>query len=165
MKFQTTAQEACYEKVVTWMQEIFGKCPCARQDIPGLGVFMGSALVEVLIFPWDEDDAIINTRSYVVVGAELKPDLMRYLLEENAKMIWIKAGSGASLNLLKTKQVDMIMVHAPAAVNQAIAEGWAVNRFIPMCVPRNSGNSAEYPEFRKMGTGRNRNAGRNAQSR
>ena len=35
--------------------------------------------------------------------------------KENAKMIWIKAGSGASLNLLKTKQVDMIMVHAPAA--------------------------------------------------
>jgi tungstate transport system substrate-binding protein len=48
--------------------------------------------------------------------------------KENAKMIWIKAGSGASLNLLKTKQVDMIMVHAPAAVNQAIAEGWAVDR-------------------------------------
>ncbi|MFN5980493.1 MAG: T3SS (YopN, CesT) and YbjN peptide-binding chaperone 1, partial [Pseudanabaena sp.] len=29
-----------------------------------------------------------NTRSYVVVGSELKPDLMRYLLEENAKMIF-----------------------------------------------------------------------------
>ncbi|ELS31749.1 hypothetical protein Pse7429DRAFT_2855 [Pseudanabaena biceps PCC 7429] len=88
LKFQTAAQEACYEKVVTWMQEIFGKCPCARQDIPGLGVFMGSALVEVLIFPWDEDDAVINTRSYVVVGAALTPDLIRYLLEENAKMIF-----------------------------------------------------------------------------
>ncbi len=47
--------------------------------------------------------------------------------KENAKMIWIKAGSGASLNLLKTKQVDMIMVHAPAAVKQALADGWAVN--------------------------------------
>ena len=43
-------------------------------------------------------------------------------------MNWVKAGSGASLNLLKTKQVDMIMVHAPVAVNKAIAEGWAVNR-------------------------------------
>jgi tungstate transport system substrate-binding protein len=48
--------------------------------------------------------------------------------KENAKMIWIKAGSGASLNLLKTKQVDMIMVHAPVAVNQALAEGWGSNR-------------------------------------
>jgi hypothetical protein len=88
LKFETTAQEACYEKVTTWMLEIFGKCPCARQDIPGLGMFMGSALVEVLIFPWDGDDAIINTRSHVVTGAELKPDLMRYLLEENAKMVF-----------------------------------------------------------------------------
>ena len=32
------------------------------------------------------------------------------------------------LNQLKNKQVDMIMVHAPDAVNKAIAEGWATNR-------------------------------------
>ncbi|WP_100379110.1 substrate-binding domain-containing protein [Polynucleobacter brandtiae] len=48
--------------------------------------------------------------------------------KENAKMEWIKAGSGASLNMLKNKQVDMIMVHAPEAVNKALAEGWASNR-------------------------------------
>jgi len=48
--------------------------------------------------------------------------------KENAKMEWIKTGSGASLNLLKTKQVDMIMVHVPEAVNKALAEGWATNR-------------------------------------
>ena len=45
-----------------------------------------------------------------------------------ARLIWIKAGSGASLNLLKTGQVDMIMVHAPDAVNIAIADGWATTR-------------------------------------
>ena len=48
--------------------------------------------------------------------------------KEGARLVWIKAGSGASLNLLKTGQVDMIMVHAPDAVNKAIAEGWATNR-------------------------------------
>jgi tungstate transport system substrate-binding protein len=48
--------------------------------------------------------------------------------KEGARLIWIKAGSGASLNLLKTGQVDMIMVHAPDAVNKAIADGWASNR-------------------------------------
>lgn len=48
--------------------------------------------------------------------------------KENAKMIWMKARSGASLNFLKTKQVDMIMVHAPVAVKQALADGWASNR-------------------------------------
>jgi hypothetical protein len=88
MQFQTPAQEACYDKIAIWMREIFGKFPCARQDMPGLGLFMGSALVEVLIFPWGDDDATINTRSYVVTDIERKPDLMRFLLEENAKMIF-----------------------------------------------------------------------------
>lgn len=49
---------------------------------------MGSALVEVLVFPWGEDDAIINTRSYVVTGAELTPDLMLFLLKENSQMLF-----------------------------------------------------------------------------
>jgi tungstate transport system substrate-binding protein len=48
--------------------------------------------------------------------------------KEGARLIWIKAGSGASLNLLKSQQVDMIMVHAPDAVSKAIADGWATNR-------------------------------------
>jgi tungstate transport system substrate-binding protein len=38
---------------------------------------------------------------------------------------WVKVGSGASLQLLKDRQVDMVMVHAPAAEKQAVREGWA----------------------------------------
>jgi tungstate transport system substrate-binding protein len=41
---------------------------------------------------------------------------------------WIKAGSGKSLQLLKDKKVDLIMVHAPAAEKQAVQEGWAKDR-------------------------------------
>lgn len=41
---------------------------------------------------------------------------------------WLKAGSGKSLQLLKEKQVDMIMVHAPAAEKKAVQEGWATDR-------------------------------------
>jgi tungstate transport system substrate-binding protein len=41
---------------------------------------------------------------------------------------WKKAGSGESLKLLKDKQVDLIMVHAPAAEKQAVQEGWATHR-------------------------------------
>ena len=48
--------------------------------------------------------------------------------KEGARLVWIKAGSGASINLLKTQQVDMIMVHAPDAVNKAITDGWATGR-------------------------------------
>jgi tungstate transport system substrate-binding protein len=43
-------------------------------------------------------------------------------------MCWEKAGSGASLKMLKGKEVDMIMVHAPAAEKQAVQEGWAIKR-------------------------------------
>jgi len=83
MQFQTTVQEACYNKVATWMRELYGKFPCARQDVPGLAMVMGSALVEVFVFPWEKDDAVINTRSYVVTDVELSPDLLHFLLREN----------------------------------------------------------------------------------
>ena len=44
-----------------------------------------------------------------------------------ASLDWIKAGSGASLKLLK-EQVDMVMVHAPKAEKEAVQEGWATKR-------------------------------------
>ncbi|NER34704.1 MAG: YbjN domain-containing protein [Oscillatoria sp. SIO1A7] len=100
MLFQTPAQEASYDKIALWMHELFGKFPCARQDIPGLGLLMGSALVEVLVFPWGEDDAIINTRSYVVTGADITPELMRFLLEENTNMIFGAFGIDANNDIL-----------------------------------------------------------------
>lgn len=43
-------------------------------------------------------------------------------------LCWVKAGSGVSLKLLKEKQVDMIMVHAPAAEKKAVEDGWATKR-------------------------------------
>jgi tungstate transport system substrate-binding protein len=46
----------------------------------------------------------------------------------DARICWKKAGSGASLKLLKSKKADIIMVHAPAAEKQAVAEGWAIKR-------------------------------------
>ena len=47
---------------------------------------------------------------------------------EGTILCWRKAGSGASLKLLKEKQVDMIMVHAPNAEKKAVEEGWASMR-------------------------------------
>ncbi len=47
--------------------------------------------------------------------------------KEKARLNWVKAGSGESLDLLKSKSVDMIMVHAPAQEKAALAEGWGTN--------------------------------------
>jgi tungstate transport system substrate-binding protein len=48
--------------------------------------------------------------------------------ETNTTLLWKKAGSGESLKMLKDKEVDMIMVHAPAAEKQAVQDGWATQR-------------------------------------
>ncbi len=41
---------------------------------------------------------------------------------------WQKAGSGASLELLRRKKVDVALVHAPEAERRAVAQGWAIKR-------------------------------------
>lgn len=51
-----------------------------------------------------------------------------FAAHHDAALHWVKAGSGESLDLLKAKEVDMILVHAPAAEKQALAEGWATKR-------------------------------------
>jgi tungstate transport system substrate-binding protein len=48
----------------------------------------------------------------------------------NIQLCWKKAGSGASLKLLKAKKVDFVMVHAPAAEKMAVEEGWATKRHL-----------------------------------
>ena len=48
--------------------------------------------------------------------------------KHDTSMCWKKAGSGASLKLLKQKGADIILVHAPAAEKKAVQEGWAIKR-------------------------------------
>jgi len=48
--------------------------------------------------------------------------------KHNTTLCWVKAGTGESMQLLKDKKVDMIMVHAPAAEKKAVEDGWAIKR-------------------------------------
>ncbi|UCF95158.1 MAG: substrate-binding domain-containing protein [Desulfobacterales bacterium] len=48
--------------------------------------------------------------------------------QHDTRLCWQKAGSGKSLQLLKEKQVDMVIVHAPAAEKQAVKEGQSLIR-------------------------------------
>lgn len=48
----------------------------------------------------------------------------------NATVRWFKAGSGQAMKLLKDRQVDMVLAHAPPAERQAVAEGWATGRVL-----------------------------------
>jgi len=49
------------------------------------------------------------------------------------RIYWIKRGSGASLKALNAGEVDMVMVHAPAAEKKAVEEGWATMRTLLGC--------------------------------
>jgi hypothetical protein len=86
MEFDTQAQKECFERVKPWVTELFGGSVLRKPDKPVLGVLEGSAFAQVGVFPWGDDDSIITTRSYVVSGAELTPELMRFLLYENGGM-------------------------------------------------------------------------------
>jgi hypothetical protein len=86
MEFQSTAQQEVYEKIRPWMKEIFGEFAMEREDSPAFSLMIGSAYALVNVYPWKKDDASITTRSYVVTGVEMTPELMEYLLTENGTL-------------------------------------------------------------------------------
>ncbi|MCA1954714.1 MAG: YbjN domain-containing protein [Anaerolinea sp.] len=86
MEFQNEFQKQMYEKLAGMMKELFGAFASPRQDSPAFGISMGSAYTVVSVLPWREDEAIFTTRSYVVTGIEIVPELMYYLLRENDRM-------------------------------------------------------------------------------
>jgi hypothetical protein len=88
MEFETTAQEDCYTRVGAWIEELFSDMPWERLDIPGFGLVMGSAWVEVHVHPWDDEGSLINVRSTVVRGAKLTPECLDFLLRENDKALF-----------------------------------------------------------------------------
>lgn len=74
-----------------------------------------------------------SNRFSLATGSPGELGLLKVLAEKfavanDAQMLWIKAGTGQSLNLLRDKQVDMVMVHAPAQVDKAISDGWATGK-------------------------------------
>lgn len=87
MEFATEAQKACYEKVAAYLKEIFGEMAIARDDRPAFAVSTiamgGSAIAQIAVLPWGDDDATITVRAYVVTDVALTPELMEYLLKLN----------------------------------------------------------------------------------
>ncbi len=100
---------------------------------------LAAASLILLSSPADADDqpAVAYGAGYhqfsLAAGSPGELGLLSVLAEtfgrqENATMTWIKAGSGKSLELLRAKKVDLIMVHAPKAEKLAVQEGWAARR-------------------------------------
>ncbi|HZS03013.1 MAG TPA: YbjN domain-containing protein [Chloroflexota bacterium] len=88
MDFVNDAQKRIYEKIAPWMKELFGELAVAREDTPAFYVHIpgASAIVQTIVWPWGDDDGTIRTLSWVVTGADLTPECLRFLLQENADM-------------------------------------------------------------------------------
>ncbi|KGF73907.1 hypothetical protein DO97_06045 [Neosynechococcus sphagnicola sy1] len=86
MTLQTAAQKACYEKVATWLQELFPDGLIAEEEINVCIIPMGSALAVVEVVPWDSGETLVRVWSNVVTDIGLTSDLMEFLLRQNVVM-------------------------------------------------------------------------------
>jgi hypothetical protein len=87
--FKTEAQKSCYEKIFPWLQGIWSDVVIDMEaPHPTAYITAGSACVLVEVLPWGDDDAVVNTRSYVVTNVDLSPELMHYLLRENDRLLF-----------------------------------------------------------------------------
>ena len=84
---QTPVQQHTLDKISTWIQEFFSHVPCEPLDEDGVGLFMGSAWVEVTVRSWKED-AIVKISSKVVSGANLTLELCQFLLGQNDALVF-----------------------------------------------------------------------------
>jgi len=83
MDFETAPQQACYERIKPWMEELFVGSVMSFEDEPLFIINFGSAVASTRIVPLGEMEALIVTRSYVVTDIDITPDLTYYLLREN----------------------------------------------------------------------------------
>ena len=88
MHFATDAQRDCYERVLPWLEEIFGEHLVVSEEGPEFGVMVGSAFAQTAIHPFEENEALVCTRAYVVKGVELSYALYDYLLRENHEVLF-----------------------------------------------------------------------------
>ena len=141
MEFLTDAQRECYERVAPWMQELFGEQHQVIEDSPVFGVMLGSAFAMVQVTALGDDETIISARAYVVSGAELKPDLLLFLLQQNETMrfgsfgideggdiVLQHAEVGSSCTKVELQEMVMAVVSAADLYDDQIVEQWGGKR-------------------------------------
>ncbi len=143
MEFSTPCQKQIYEKITPWMHELFGTFVHMRDDAPAFAVVVGTALAQVFVVPWGEDNASVTIRSYVVTGAEPTSELMHFLLRENDSMRFGAFGLdrdndiffehtivGSTVDKEELKASVMAVVITADRYDEKITERWGGQRAI-----------------------------------
>ena len=72
------------DKLRSYLHQIFDKDIHEVED--RFLITEGSAIVQIVVRPWYEDDSVIEIFSFVVEGAEITPELTNFLLRKNATL-------------------------------------------------------------------------------
>ena len=88
MTFANETQRLVYDRVRLFIEDLFGELAVYRSDAPAFAIAAGSAVAHVHVLPWTDEGAIVTTRAFVVSGARLEADLMRWMLARNAEALW-----------------------------------------------------------------------------
>lgn len=83
MDFYNQIHAEAYARVKQMLTELYGEMYLVDEEAPRFGVREGSAVANVFVMPWGEDQAVVDVRAWVVMGAELTPELMKFLLLQN----------------------------------------------------------------------------------
>jgi len=86
--FANETQRAVYDRVRLFIEDLFGELAVFRKDAPAFAVAAGSAVAHVHVLPWTDEGAMVTTRAFVVSGARLDAELMRWMLARNAEALW-----------------------------------------------------------------------------
>jgi hypothetical protein len=143
MEFQTDAQKACYERVKPWVEQVFGeRGAIPRDDIPLWYIPMGSAIAQLIISPWGDDDATVGCRAYVVTGARLSQDLMHFLLRANDTMRFGAFGLDQDDDIYFEYRVVGSTIDKPEVKAVALAVAGTADEYDDKIISRWGGESA-----------------------
>lgn len=85
MDFEHDAHKEVYEKVGKYLKESYGSEGFITvEDAPLYIGGEGSAMIQVVVYPWGSGDAVVGVRSWCVMDmGEMPPECMKFLLNEN----------------------------------------------------------------------------------
>lgn len=84
MDFAGDLHREAYEHVRQLLTELYGEMYETVETSPMFRVREGSTTASILVLPWGDDRCVVEIRAYVVLGAELTPELLKYLLVQNS---------------------------------------------------------------------------------
>jgi hypothetical protein len=87
VNFANDLHRETYEHMKELLGELYGEAYAASETWPRFSLQEGSAEVNVLVLPWGDDRAVIELRAYVVFGAEMNAESLRYLLQKNDEVV------------------------------------------------------------------------------